>query len=240
VLLEASPEQAYAVDSVTYYHCDQIGTPQELTDETGAIAWSARYRAWGEAQEVISEAAKRAGITNALRFAGQYYDKETGLHYNRHRYYDPHVGRFVSKDPIGLAGGVNVFQYAPNPVGWIDPLGLARCPCDPCSKYDVGTYDELKERSVPGDGLDIHHAMQSNPAGQVVPNYDHQTAPAIAVPRPEHLRIPTIKGTYAGTARDLLAKDIRDLRSRTGASNDCLRRLIDLNKQTYPGAFAKK
>lgn len=82
--------------------------------------------------------------------------------------------------------------------------------------------------------------MQSNPAGQVVPNYDHQTAPAIAVPRPEHLRILTIKGTYTGTARDLFAKDIRDLRSRTGASNESLRRLIDLNKQTYPGAFAKK
>nr|WP_279613049.1 RHS repeat-associated core domain-containing protein [Burkholderia pyrrocinia] len=52
------------------------------------------------------------------------------MRYNRHRYYDPSSGRFVSKDPIGLAGGINVYQYAPNPTGWIDPLGLARCPCD--------------------------------------------------------------------------------------------------------------
>ncbi|OXI32775.1 hypothetical protein CFB84_40690 [Burkholderia aenigmatica] len=72
------------------------------------------------------EAARQAGITNPPRFAGQYFDYETGLRYNRHRYCDPSSGRFVSKDPIGLAGGVNVWQSAPNPVGWIDPLGLAK------------------------------------------------------------------------------------------------------------------
>ncbi|RBB41295.1 type IV secretion protein Rhs, partial [Burkholderia reimsis] len=113
--------------AVAYYHCDQIGTPQELTDESGEVAWSARYRAWGEAKEAISEAARKAGITNPLRFAGQYFDRETGLHYNRHRYYDPGSGRFVSKDPIGLAGGINVYQYALNPVTWVDPFGLAPC-----------------------------------------------------------------------------------------------------------------
>ncbi|VWD18344.1 Rhs family protein [Burkholderia lata] len=111
---------------IGYYQCDQIGTPQEVPDERGEIAWSARYRAWGEAKEVISEAARKAGIRNPIRFQGQYFDHETGLHYNRHRYYDPSSGRFVSKDPIGLAGGINVFQYAPNPVQWIDPLGLAK------------------------------------------------------------------------------------------------------------------
>ncbi|SMC29054.1 RHS repeat-associated core domain-containing protein [Andreprevotia lacus DSM 23236] len=73
---------------------------------------------------MISDAAKKAGIHNPFRFQGQYYDHETGLHYNRHRYYDPVIGRFVSKDPIGLAGGLNIYQYAPNAVQWIDPLGL--------------------------------------------------------------------------------------------------------------------
>ncbi|EXB48568.1 RHS repeat-associated core domain protein [Acinetobacter sp. 1000160] len=53
-------------------------------------------------------------------------DQETGLHYNRYRYYSPYVGRFISKDPIGLLGGNNVYAYAPNPVSWIDPLGLAK------------------------------------------------------------------------------------------------------------------
>ncbi|AOK57346.1 RHS repeat-associated core domain-containing protein [Burkholderia stagnalis] len=112
--------------SIAYYHCDQIGTPQEVTDEAGEIAWSARYKAWGEAREVIGEAARKAGIVNPLRFAGQYFDRETGLHYNRHRYYDPGSGRFISKDPIGLAGGINVYQYAPNPVQWVDPFGLTK------------------------------------------------------------------------------------------------------------------
>ncbi|WP_370459342.1 RHS repeat-associated core domain-containing protein [Cupriavidus sp. SW-Y-13] len=61
-----------------------------------------------------------------MRFQGQYFDHETGLHYNRYRYYDPASGRFISKDPIGFAGGLNVFLYGPNPVGWVDPLGLTK------------------------------------------------------------------------------------------------------------------
>jgi RHS repeat-associated protein len=61
-----------------------------------------------------------------LRFQGQYFDEETGLHYNRFRYYEPDSGRFINQDPIGLMGGVNLFQYAPNPVGWVDPFGLAK------------------------------------------------------------------------------------------------------------------
>ncbi|WDD92272.1 RHS repeat-associated core domain-containing protein [Burkholderia sp. FERM BP-3421] len=159
--------------------------------------------------------------------------------YNRYRYYDPETGRFISKDPIGLRGGLNVYQYASNPTGWIDPLGLARCPCDPCSKYEVGRYDDLKRRSASGDGLDIHHAMQKHPAAQVVVGYDPKTGPAIAVPAGEHEQIPTRKGVDTGTARDLLASDIRDLRRHTGASNKCLQQLIALNKEMYPKAFEK-
>ncbi|WP_339483753.1 RHS repeat-associated core domain-containing protein, partial [Pseudomonas sp. RL_5y_Pfl2_73] len=71
------------------------------------------------------ETAKRADIRNSLRFQGQYFDVETGLHYNRYRYYDPQVGRFIGKDPIGFSGGLNVYAYAPNPANWIDPLGLS-------------------------------------------------------------------------------------------------------------------
>nr|WP_315967679.1 RHS repeat-associated core domain-containing protein [Burkholderia multivorans] len=94
--------------TVAYYHCDQIGTPQEVTDSAGEIAWSARYWAWGAAKEAISDAACKAGIANPLRFAGQYFDSETGLHYNRHRYYDPGSGRFISKDPIDLQGASHI------------------------------------------------------------------------------------------------------------------------------------
>jgi RHS repeat-associated protein len=122
-------QEPSAFTTIAYYQCDQLGTPQELTDTHGGIAWSAQYRAWGEAKQVISEAARKAGIHNPIRFQGQYADHETGLHYNRHRYYDPQTGRFISKDPVGLAGGINVFSYAVNPVEWIDPLGLSGdCP----------------------------------------------------------------------------------------------------------------
>jgi len=64
-----------------------------------------------------------------LRFQGQYFDAESGLHYNRHRYYDPEIGRYLTPDPIKLAGGLNQYQYTPNPTGWVDPLGLSgNCP----------------------------------------------------------------------------------------------------------------
>ena len=77
------------------------------------------------AKESIRTASGSVELRNPIRFQGQYHDPESGLHYNRYRYYDPEVGRFVSKDPIGYAGGLNVHQYAPNPVEWVDPLGLS-------------------------------------------------------------------------------------------------------------------
>ena len=112
--------------AVFYYHCDQIGTPQLLTDDDGDVVWEASYKAWGEAREVIARASKAAGIVakNPLRFQGQQVDAETGLYYTRNRYYDQRIGRFISQDPIGLAGGENLQIYAPNPIDWIDPLGL--------------------------------------------------------------------------------------------------------------------
>jgi RHS repeat-associated protein len=74
---------------------------------------------FGEARILIAD------IENNLRFPGQYYDRETGLHYNYHRYYDPDTGRYLTPDPIGLAGGMNLYVYVDgNPVNWSDPLGL--------------------------------------------------------------------------------------------------------------------
>ncbi|HEX8593289.1 MAG TPA: RHS repeat-associated core domain-containing protein, partial [Pseudomonas sp.] len=115
---------ALPIDALAWYQCDHLGTPQEITDQNGQTAWSTQYKAWGEAQDQRSEFAQQVGLTNPIRFQGQYHDHETGLHYNRHRYYDPRVGHFISKDPIGYSGGLNLYQYVPNPTGWIDPLGL--------------------------------------------------------------------------------------------------------------------
>lgn len=74
---------------------------------------------------------------------------------------------------------------------------------------------------------------------QIISGYNPWTAPAIAVPTAQHRAIPNLTGTYAGTARDLLARDIRNLRNYTDAPNRALQDLIDLNRQAYPGAFAR-
>jgi len=81
-------------------------------------------------------------VENNIRFPGQYYDAETGLHYNRHRYYHVGFGRFVCQDPIGLAGGVNNYKYAPNPISWIDLLGLmakAGDGCEVTTEFEKGS-----------------------------------------------------------------------------------------------------
>ena len=99
------------------FHTDQIGTPLELSDSEGKIVWQATYRSWGAIEQMTVKE-----VEQNLRFQGQYFDAETGLHYNTFRYYDAEVGRYVTIDSIGLVGG-NLYKYAPNPVSWQDPLG---------------------------------------------------------------------------------------------------------------------
>ncbi|WP_285414861.1 RHS repeat-associated core domain-containing protein [Variovorax sp. efr-133-TYG-130] len=131
--------RAFDRREMAFYQCDHLGTPQELTDHEGSIAWSAQYKAWGEAREAISEAGRRAGFRNPIRFQGQYWDEETGLHYNRYRYYEPSLGRFLSRDLMGLLGGINTHAYSLNPTEWVDPLGLSakkpQCPINGAAIY---------------------------------------------------------------------------------------------------------
>ncbi|ELV5638727.1 PAAR/RHS domain-containing protein [Salmonella enterica] len=107
---------------VWYYHTDVTGTPQEVTAADGTLVWAGYIRGFGENAADISNSG--AYFHQPLRLPGQYFDDETGLHYNLFRYYAPECGRFVSQDPIGLKGGINLYQYAPNPLSWIDQLGL--------------------------------------------------------------------------------------------------------------------
>ncbi|SDZ08983.1 RHS repeat-associated core domain-containing protein [Pseudomonas salomonii] len=110
-----------AQQKIRYYHNDQNGLPEQLSDATGNIVWHARYRVWGNTIEEVRE--PHYIEEQNLRFQGQYLDRETGLHFNTFRFYDPDIGRFTTPDPIELLGGVNLYQYAPNPLGWIDPWG---------------------------------------------------------------------------------------------------------------------
>ncbi|EHY9845526.1 RHS repeat-associated core domain-containing protein [Vibrio splendidus] len=113
---------AYLVDGTVYHvHNDHLGTPQALTDETGATVWKASYSPFGKATVTTEQ------IKFNLRFPGQYYDAETGLHYNWHRYYDPSLGRYLQSDPLGLHAGVDTYGYVNgNPLSLSDPTGL--CP----------------------------------------------------------------------------------------------------------------
>jgi RHS repeat-associated protein len=115
--------------NVYYFHNNNLGTPQILTDGSGNVVWKALYNPFGMAQITVKT------VENPFRLPGQYYDAETGLHYNGFRYYHPKIGRYLTPDPIGLEGGINLWAYvAGNPVGQSDPTGLI--PLD--TIWDVG------------------------------------------------------------------------------------------------------
>jgi RHS repeat-associated protein len=103
-----------------FYQNDHLGTPQKMTAVNGAVVWSAKYSSFGKADVDPS-----SSVTNNLRFSGQYFDQEIGLHYNYYRYYDPKSGRYLTPDPIGLVGGINLYLYVSgNPINLVDPKGL--------------------------------------------------------------------------------------------------------------------
>ncbi|MBW9566477.1 RHS repeat domain-containing protein, partial [Escherichia coli] len=102
------------------YHCDHRGLPLALISEDGNTAWSAEYDEWGN--QLNEENPHH--VYQPYRLPGQQHDEESGLYYNRHRYYDPLQGRYITQDPMGLKGGWNLYQYPLNPLQQIDPMGL--------------------------------------------------------------------------------------------------------------------
>ena len=176
--LKSLDESLKPLQSHIYYvHTDHLGTPRELTNSVGDIVWAANYKAWGSTASIehpptqqtvqvgntvqmqwVQPLAEEA-LEQNLRFQGQYFDAETGLHYNRFRYYDPGCGRFVSQDPIGVFGGENQYQYAPNPIDWIDPYGLQKRKLNQanrkdscCKKWSTDKSDRVCEGNTPGVG----------------------------------------------------------------------------------------
>jgi RHS repeat-associated protein len=111
-----------------WYQNDHLGTPIALTGSLGDTLYECQYNAYGQIiNETYHQDDTQALPDNPLRFQGQYYDEETGLHYNLNRYYDPFTGRYITQDPLGILGGLNSYQYVNgDPINWIDPLGLIK------------------------------------------------------------------------------------------------------------------
>jgi RHS repeat-associated protein len=112
---EVIDERFYAIIA------DQVGTPAELIAADGTVAGYQQHTLWG------GTLWRPGGAATPLRFPGQYHDRETGLHYNHQRYYDPVTGSYLTPDPLGLAPAPNPHAYVPNPLTQTDPLGLMSC-----------------------------------------------------------------------------------------------------------------
>jgi RHS repeat-associated protein len=144
---------------VYYYHLDQLNTPRFVTNNKAEVVWENQADVYGyEELEADADFSKENSFTQPIRFQGQYLDEESGLHYNRYRYYSPKQQRFINQDPIGLVGGINHYQYAPNPVNWVDPFGLT---CKDGQKKNVfaghGSIDVTKPATVPvGTSLTVY------------------------------------------------------------------------------------
>ncbi|WP_414147499.1 RHS repeat-associated core domain-containing protein [Erwinia sp. BNK-24-b] len=158
---ENSWEALARVDSIGeqsetfWYHTELNGLPERMTDAHGEVVWRGRFSTWGETER--ESVTGFQAVPQNLRFQGQYLDRETGLHYNLFRYYDPVAGRFTQVDPIGLAGGVNTYAYVGDPLTWVDPLGWMSCSTDAAK-----LARNLGPQPLGGGKYDAHHIVMSN------------------------------------------------------------------------------
>ncbi|MGY3682658.1 RHS repeat-associated protein [Streptomyces sp. TE33382] len=129
---------------------DLVGSPTELIDEAGTLAWHSRSALWG-----TTTWARNSTTYTPLRFPGQYYDPETGLHYNHHRHYDPETARYLTPDPLGLTPAPNPATYVHNPHTWADPLGLAPVYHEFYSVQDAANATRLRGDGTPWPTEDI-------------------------------------------------------------------------------------
>jgi len=180
-----------------YFLNDSLGTPQMLTDATNTVVWEEVYKPFGEA-----EVNPNSSVVCNFRFPGQYYDQETGLHYNYFRYYDPATGRYLTPDPslnlnystnipfvlyqlLETPQDLNFYNYvANNPINFIDPLGLFKV----CGSGEVRVLNKTK----------LIGCLSSR--GSTIIKLGAACAAAIKIPAPLIAKIPAIIGTCGLTA----------------------------------------
>ncbi|MEU3703161.1 putative T7SS-secreted protein [Streptomyces anulatus] len=147
---------------------DLVGTPTELVDESGDIAWRSRTTLWG-----TTTWSRNSTAYTPLRFPGQYFDPESGLHYNYFRHYDPETARYLTPDPLGLVPAPNPATYVNNPHTSADPLGLAPvgCPDETVTVYRKQTDHPLSQRVHIGDNGEVtitgHGKLYLNMSGDM-------------------------------------------------------------------------
>ncbi|CDH07611.1 hypothetical protein XBO1_440005 [Xenorhabdus bovienii str. oregonense] len=151
-----SPSARFERGKLHYIVSDHQGTVREMLSEEGVLVWAQRLTTWGKAErfQVIASNNPDYHVNCNQRFCGQFEDEESGLYYNRFRYYSPETGQYISPDPIGLLGGVNPYGYVHNPTNFIDPFGLAPCPTPPkkinLTKDGVQHVKDRHVGNVPG------------------------------------------------------------------------------------------
>ncbi|EOU9606700.1 RHS repeat-associated core domain-containing protein, partial [Cronobacter dublinensis] len=244
VYTEGSYEPLARVDSVFddceiyWYHTELNGLPERVTDADGQTVWRGQFSTWGKTERELS--VPQWQVPQNLRFQGQYLDRESGLHYNLFRYYDPVAGRYTQMDPIGLLGGINTYGYVPDPLTWVDPLGLTCGLAKQGEDLYVGTYGQVRGGNL-RSGLNPthtpHHAIQ-NAASPTT----HSRGITINLRKDLHeltwtFKKPMVPGL---TNREYLARDIVDLRKilrNAGYDKDIVNRqlneLIRQNKELW-------
>gem|GEM_PF-4124809 len=206
---------------------------QELVTEDGTRVWRGQQQLWGREESRNKEDAPSC----RLRFPGQYEDAESGLYYNRFRYYDCGTGQYICADPIGLNGGINPYSYVPNPLLYIDPLGLLVAPG---TDLYVGTYGSSTYANGK-TGLNAthtpHHAVQD----AVSPTTKCKGI-TINLRKDLHALTWTFRKAFIRglTKEQYLARDIKDLRKiLTNAGydrkviNEQLQELVKQNKELW-------
>ncbi|GGW55896.1 hypothetical protein GCM10010503_36260 [Streptomyces lucensis JCM 4490] len=220
---------------------DVIGTPTELVDEQGDIAWHKRSTVWG-----ITARNRDARAHTPLRFPGQYADPETGLHYNLNRHYDPETARYVSADPLGLVPAPNPAAYVVNPCTWMDPEGLVAKGCT----QEAGWYGGLLPANRMANGQQYPQNMEVNhiPAksaykdviepGFYFANKPHKkqkvnNGPAIRMERDDHEKLYSTGYSLESQAWQQYQRELIN----QGRITDAMRMDIDDIKRRFPGKY---
>jgi len=197
---------------------DYIGRPVQAYDDNGNIVWQADYDIYGNLRNLHSS---RRFIP--FRQLGQYEDEETGLYYNRFRYYDPNTGTYISQDLISILGEVNTFAYVFDCNIGIDIMGLT------VTVAQVDKYGELLKNSTVGDDLEFHHIPQDK-----LGFLPRKEGIAVVMPKSEHAMTRTYKTKGRITAsldknrafKDILKDDLVDLRKISPKYDDAIIKII--------------